>query len=232
MIDKLIQIAIDGPVAAGKGTVARLVAERLGITYVDTGAMYRVAGLLADRAGIDLKEGDKIAQLIKKAKIQLRQPETEERDGRLITVIVDGEDVSWKIRTEKAGRSSSAVAKLAAVRKVLVEKQQEMAKTQSVVMEGRDITFRVLPESKLKIYLTASAEERATRRHKEQLMKGLDVTYQDILTDLIARDRQDMVIVLDQFKIVEGAWVLDTTGMSIEEVVDQIAQKAKEIYEN
>jgi CMP/dCMP kinase len=132
------------------------VAERLNITYIDTGAMYRVAGLLATRAGVAWEDEMGVSRLVEKAQIELRQPRGEEKDGRLITVIVDGEDVSWKIRTEEAGRGSSAVAKLARVREVLVEKQQEIAKNQSVVMEGRDITFRVLPDADLKIYLTAS----------------------------------------------------------------------------
>lgn len=226
-LTKPLQIAIDGPVAAGKGTVARLLAERLGITYIDTGAMYRVAGLLASRAGVAWDNESGVAELVGKAEITLRQPRGEEKDGRLITVIVDGEDVSWKIRTEEAGRGSSAVATLPLVRKALVKKQQEIAKKQGVVMEGRDITFRVLPSADLKIYLTASAEERAKRRHKELLMRGEDVTFEAVLEDLKKRDAQDMGREVDPLQIVAGAWVLDTTGLSISQVVDKIEAKVR-----
>lgn len=224
-----LQIAIDGPVAAGKGTVARLVAERLNITYIDTGAMYRVAGLLATRAGVSWEDEAEVAELTEKAKIELRQPQGEEKDGRLITVVVDGEDVSWKIRTEEASKGSSAVAKHRQVREVLVNKQQEIAQTRSVVMEGRDITFRVLPKADLKIYLTASPEERAKRRHKELLMRGEDVTYEAVLDDLRKRDTQDMGREVDPLQVVKGAWVLDTTGMTIGGVVDKIVARVKSL---
>lgn len=224
---KILQIAIDGPVAAGKGTVARLVAERLGITYVDTGAMYRVAGLLATRVGVSWENEAEVAKLVDEAEIKLNQPQGEEKDGRLITVIVNGEDVSWKIRTEEASKGSSVVAKHSKVRQVLVTKQQKIAAEQSVVMEGRDITFRVLPKATLKIYLTATAEERAKRRHKELLMRGEDVTYEAVLQDLKRRDDQDMGRAVDPLQVAEGAWVLDTTGMTIEGVVDKIVEKVK-----
>ena len=181
---KTLQIAIDGPVAAGKGTVARLVAERLGITYIDTGAMYRAAALLAKRANVTWDDETGVADLVDKGEFVLRQPQGEEKDGRLITVMVNSEDVSWKIRTEEMSQGSSAVARLALVRQALVKKQQAIARQQSVIMEGRDITFRVLPKADLKIYLTASPEERAKRRHKELLMRGEDVTYEAILADL------------------------------------------------
>jgi CMP/dCMP kinase len=224
-----LQIAIDGPVAAGKGTVARLVAERLGITYIDTGAMYRVAALLSTRAGVSWVEENRVAELVKVAEIELKHPEGEKKDGRLITVIVDGEDVSWKIRTEEMSRGSSAVAKLPLVRQALVKKQQEIAAKQGVVMEGRDITFRVLPEADLKIYLTASVEERAKRRHQELLMRGEDVVYELVLNDLKKRDEQDMGREVDPLHIVDGAWVLDTTGMTIEDVVKAIEAKVSQL---
>ena len=222
---KTLQIAIDGPVAAGKGTVARLVAERLGITYIDTGAMYRAAALLAKRANVTWDDETGVADLVDKGEFVLRQPQGEEKDGRLITVMVNSEDVSWKIRTEEMSQGSSAVARLALVRQALVKKQQAIARQQSVIMEGRDITFRVLPKADLKIYLTASPEERAKRRHKELLMRGEDVTYEAILADLKKRDAQDMERQVDPLQIVKGAWVLDTTGMSIEGVVGAIEKR-------
>jgi cytidylate kinase len=178
---------------------------------------------------VSWQDEDGVVPLEKKATIGLEAPQGEKKDGRLITVILDGEDVSWKIRTEEASKGSSAVAVLAKVRQALVLKQQEMARTQSVVMEGRDITFRVLPKADLKIYLTASAEERATRRHKELLMRGEDVALEAVLEDLKKRDAQDMGRAVDPLQIVKGAWVLDTTGMSIEGVVEAIVKKVKDL---
>ena len=137
--------------------------------------------------------------------------------------------MSWKIRTEEASQGSSAVAKLFLVRQALVKKQQDIAATQSVVMEGRDITFRVLPKADLKIYLTASAEERAKRRHNELLMRGEDVTYEAVLEDLKKRDIQDMGRKVDPLRIVEGAWVLDTTKKTIEQVVEEIVKKIESL---
>lgn len=223
------QIAIDGPVAAGKGTVARLVAQRLNITYIDTGAMYRVAALLAIRAGVALNNESEIARIVTEATIDLRQPHHEEKDGRLITVSVNGEDVSWKIRTEEISRGSSAVATLPQVRAALVEKQQAIAAQQNVIMEGRDITFRVLPQANLKIFLTAHVEERAKRRHQELLMRGENVSYETVLRDLKERDAQDMQRAVDPLQITHDAWVLDTTGMTIEAVVDAIETKVNSI---
>jgi cytidylate kinase len=159
----------------------------------------------------------------------MRQPEGVEKDGRLITVIVDGEDVSWKIRTEEMSRGSSAVAKLPALRKELVRKQQQIAKRQSVVMEGRDITFRVLPEAELKVYMTATIEERAKRRQQQLLMQGQDVSYDQVLDEMKKRDKQDMEREVDPLHVVEDAWVLDTTGMTIEGVVKSIVEKVNEL---
>lgn len=223
------QIAIDGPVAAGKGTVARLVAERLGFLYVDTGAMYRVTALVSQRAGIDWSQEEAVAAMIAKTDIQLRRPTEDEKDGRLSTVLVDGEDVSWKIRTEEMSRGSSIVAGLRRVREELVKKQQIIAQAQNVVMEGRDITFRVLPEAKLKIYLTADPEERAKRRHAELLMRGQDISFEEVLQELKDRDIRDMQRAVDPLQVVDGAWVLDTTGLSIDEVVDRIEEKVNQL---
>lgn len=223
------QIAIDGPVAAGKGTVAKLVAKRLGFLYVDTGATYRVAALLAKQAGVDWGDEQQVAQLTKSAQIDMRNPSSTETDGRQTTVIVNGQDVSWAIRTEDMSRGSSAVAKLPAVRQVLVGKQQAIAASQDVVMEGRDITYRVLPQAQLKIYLTADPEVRAHRRHQELLTRGEDVTYDTVLQDLLARDKQDTERATDPLKIVPGSWVLDTTNLAIETVVDQIEANVNEI---
>lgn len=223
---KIFQIAIDGPVAAGKGTVSRLVAERLGFLYVDTGAMYRVACLLALRAGIPLTDEAAIVSEVKKHRIEMHTPKANEQDGRLTTVLLDGEDVSWKIRTVEISNGVPIVAAHKALRAELVRQQQEIARTQSVVMEGRDITFRVLPKAQLKIFLTATDTERARRRHMELLEKGQDVTLDQVYQDLLIRDRRDMERDVDPLHVVLGASVLDTSKLSIEEVVDLIVNKA------
>lgn len=144
------QIAIDGPVAAGKGTVSRLVADELGFLYVDTGAMYRVAALIGLRSQINLQDPKTLSPLVKQAEIHMRNPNQNEQDGRLTTVLLNNEDVSWAIRTENVSQGASQVAVHPEIREVLVSKQQKIAQNQSVVMEGRDITHKVLPNADLK----------------------------------------------------------------------------------
>lgn len=223
------QIAIDGPVAAGKGTVSRLVAQRLGFLYIDTGAMYRTAALIALRAHIPYEAQEKIVAEVKQHTIGMHTPTAAEADGRLTTVLLDGEDVSWKIRTEEVGRGSSVVAAHKLLRAELVRQQQQIAASQSVVMEGRDITFRVLPEAQLKIFLTADDKIRAQRRHVEQLAKGQDVSFEAILEDLRLRDKRDMERDVDPLHIVPGAWVIDTSALSIEQVVDLVVERVQQM---
>lgn len=223
------QIAIDGPVAAGKGTVAKLVAKRLGFLYVDTGAMYRVATLLAKEADISTDNEMEIATLIDNTEIVMRNPTENELDGRQTTVIVNRNDVSWVIRTEDISRGVPLVARLPEVRKVLVKKQQQIAATQNVVMEGRDITYRVLPDAQLKIYLTGDEIVRTKRRHQELLSRGQDITFEQVLQDLRERDKIDRERTIDPLQVVPGAWLLDTTPYSIEDVVDLIENKVNEI---
>lgn len=215
-------IAIDGPVAAGKGTISRLAAERLGFLYVDTGAMYRATALLALQHQVDWQNEQAVAELVEKAEIFMRNPNEGERDGRLTTVLLDGEDVSWKIRTEEVSRGSSAVARYPKVRHVLVKKQQEIAASQDVVMEGRDITYRVLPDAQLKIYLTANDVVRAKRRHLQLQTKGEDVSFEQVYQELHDRDQQDMSRATDPLKIVPEAWIIDASDLSIDQVVELI----------
>lgn len=224
-------IAIDGPVAAGKGTISRLVAERLGFLYVDTGAMYRMTALLGLRHKVDLNDEDGLVKLVAKSEMKMRTPTEEEKDGRLSTIFLNGEDVSWKIRTEKVSLGASSVAKLAKVRHLLVEKQQEIAKGQDVIMEGRDITYRVLPEANLKIFLTGSDVVRAKRRLNQLLTKGEDVKFEQIYSDLAKRDEQDMTRETDPLQIVPDAVVIDTSDLSIQQVVDIIVNKANVLIE-
>ena len=221
------QIAIDGPVAAGKGTVSRLIAKRLGFLYVDTGAMYRVSAYLAHTHSIPFENAPEVLKLVQHHEISMRPPTEDENDGRQCTVLLDGEDVSWKIRTEIISKGSSVVASQKILRAELVRQQQEIAKSQSVVMEGRDITFRVLPNADLKIFLTADDTERARRRHMELLEKGEDVSYDDVYKDLLERDKRDMERDVDPLHIVPDAWVLDTSHLSIEEVVQSVVAKVE-----
>lgn len=226
-MNKFFHIAIDGPVAAGKGTISRLVAQRLGFLYVDTGAMYRMTALLAilNQVEISSQNESKIVELVKKSKMEMRNPSEEEKDGRLTTVFLDKEDVSWKIRTEQVGQGASKVATLPGIRKVLVAKQQKIAQTQHVIMEGRDITFRVLPNAQLKIYLTASDIIRAKRRHMEYQIKGVDIGFDEVYQELMKRDERDMHRDNDPLQIVEDAWVIDTSDLSIEQVIELIVAK-------
>lgn len=222
------QIAIDGPVAAGKGTVSRLLAEKLGFLYVDTGAMYRTAALLALTNQVDFSAEDKIVALIAKSNLEMRNPKGEkEADGRLTTIILDGQDVSWAIRTEACSDGSSKVAVLGKVRAILVEKQKEIASKQNVVMEGRDITFKVLPHADLKIFLTADLEIRAKRRHLQYLTKGVDKTLEEVVAEVKERDERDMNRAIDPLHQTPDSWLLDSSQLDIEAVVDQIAERVQ-----
>ncbi len=214
---RLLQIAIDGPVGAGKSTIAKILADKLGIIYIDTGAMYRATAFLAKAQKIDLKDEKKIVALLKKAKIEFKKSH----------LFLNGQDISSVIRTPEMGYGASVVATLPLVRKLLVEKQKKLAKGESVVMEGRDITTRVLPLAKLKIYLTADQKERAERKYKEFKNRGFEKSFGYVLEETIKRDTQDTERKTDPLKIVADAWVLDTTDLSISEVVNKILQKTK-----
>lgn len=228
---KPFQIAIDGPVSAGKGTVSRLVADRLGFLYVDTGAMYRLTALLAQRHGVDFDQEDTIVDLLKSVEIDIRQPSEQEKDGRLTTVLLDGEDVSWAIRTESVSTGASKVAVHPKVRANLVEKQQLIAQKRDVVMEGRDITYRVLPDAQLKIYLTANDVVRAKRRHFQLQTRGESMTFDEVYIELTKRDKHDSERKTDPLQITPDAWMIDTSDLSIEQVVDLIVAKARIIQE-
>ncbi len=223
------QIAIDGPLASGKGTVARLVAERLHLLYIDTGAMYRMTALQALRHQVDLNDEHAVVNILQTADMQMRPPRDAEKDGRLSTVLLNGEDVSWQIRTEQVSDGSSKVAVHAHVREFLVKKQQAIAANQDVIMEGRDITYRVLPHANLKIYLTASTEVRAQRRLEDLQRRGVDTQYEHVLADVVMRDKRDMEREADPLQVVEDAWVLDTTQMTIEEAVEAIVARAEQL---
>lgn len=224
-------IAVDGPVSAGKGTVCRLVADELHILYVDTGATYRATALIALRNKVAWEDEDSVVRVLKESKLEMSLPTEEEKDGRLVTVLLDGEDVSWKIRTEEVGKGASIVAALPKVREVLVKIQQDIALNQDVIMEGRDITYKVLPQADLKIFLTASGLVRAKRRHLQLQTRGENATFDDVYEDLLERDKLDSERSVDPLQIIPEAWVIDTSDLSISHVVEAIVQRARVIRE-
>lgn len=222
---QIFQIAIDGPVAAGKGSVSKLVAEKLGFLYVDTGAMYRVATLIAKRAGLDYGAEKVIARKVKGADIQMVWRKDEHPDGRLATVLLEGEDVTWEIRTKEIDANVAKVASLPLVRKELVVKQQAIAAKVSVVMEGRDIGTVVLPGADLKIYLDAREEVRVERRVKELETQGKEVNRESVAERIRERDRLDKSRKTDPLMITKDAWYLDTSDLRIEEVAKMIVER-------
>ncbi len=227
---KTFQIAIDGPVAAGKGTTAKLVAQRLGYLYVDTGAMYRALTLYVQRKEISLENESEVVQVLQhdEPKVALQVPVEEEKDGRLCTVLLNGEDVSWKVRAEEVSRGVSVITQYGGVRDMITPLAQRIASEQSVVMEGRDITSVVLPHADLLIYMDADAMERAKRRHRELLTRGEDITIEAVYQDLVERDERDSHRAIAPLKKVEGAWIIDTTGMTIDQVAEMIVAKVNE----
>lgn len=228
---KTYQIAIDGPVAAGKGTTAKLVAARLGFLYVDTGAMYRTLALFAKQKGVSWESEVEVVNLIEREKprVELYLPSEIERDGRLCTVKLNGEDVSWAIRTEEISRAVSIITQYAGVRDYITPLARKIASEQNVVMEGRDITTVVLPEADLKIYMDASADERAKRRHRELMTRGEDISYDAVYAQMVERDLRDSQRTIAPLKKADDAWILDTTGKSIDEVAEIIITRVGEL---
>ncbi len=221
MKQKYQQIAIDGPAGAGKSTVARKVAEILGYCYLDTGAMYRAIAYKALQEEIPLEDEQRITELAINSAISFSHV-----DHR--TVYCDGFDVTIQIRSDAVSRAVSIVASYPGVREQLVRLQRLEAEKGNVVMDGRDIGTYVLPTAKVKIYLTASEEERARRRYLENIQAEKGSSLQDVLNDIEKRDRQDSQREIAPLKPARDAIVLDTTGLSIEEVVEQIVKIVRE----
>ncbi len=218
----MISIAIDGPAGAGKSTLSRTMAKKLGFMYVDTGALYRTIGLKFLRLGFDTELNCDVAEVLKDTVADIRFIENEQR------VFLDGEDVSEKIRTAEASMMASAVSARPEVRAYLLDKQRELAKKNNVVMDGRDIGTVVLPDATLKIYLTASAEDRAMRRYKEMLEKGMTAQYDDVLADIIKRDYNDMHRDIAPLKQAQDAVLADTTGYEFEQSLELLLKIVKE----
>lgn len=211
-----INVAIDGPSGAGKSTMARLLAQQLGFVYVDTGAMYRSIGLYAKRAGIGLEEIEAIVPRLPEITIQLRYT-----DG-VQHIFLNGEDVSEEIRTEIISRYASAVSTLAPVREYLLELQRGLARDHDVIMDGRDIGTVILPHAQVKIFLTASAEERARRRYQELLEKSQAVEYDQVYQDLLARDEKDTSRAAAPLKPAADAVQLNSTAYTLEETLERM----------
>lgn len=207
-------VAIDGPAGAGKSTVARQVADRLGLTYVDTGAMYRAIAWKALQDGVNIEDEEAVTQLAESITFQLDPA----------GIRLNGLRLTDEIRTPKVSALASAVAKVPGVRRVLVNKQQEIAKQQSVVMDGRDIGTHVLPDADVKIFLTASIEERARRRYKELIEKGIPADLAELQQDIRRRDENDRSRTYAPLTQAEDAIFIDTTHQSIEEAVEEILQ--------
>ncbi|MFD1707121.1 (d)CMP kinase [Siminovitchia sediminis] len=222
---KKISIAIDGPAAAGKSTVARIVADQLSYIYIDTGAMYRALTYTALESGTDIHDEEQLCHLLKNIQIELKQ-----ENGRQ-AVLVDGENVTMEIRASEVTNSVSVVAAHRTVREELVCRQQELGKQGGVVMDGRDIGTKVLPQAELKIFLLASVDIRARRRHKENLEKGYPSDLEQLKKEIMLRDQSDTEREVSPLKKAEDAIEIDTSALSVEEVVERITAMAKERIE-
>lgn len=220
---KRLKIAIDGPAAAGKSTIAKMTAKKLGYTYIDTGAMYRALTYKALEENIDINNGAALGGLLRRIDIML-EPLGENGQA----VIVDGEDVSEAVRSSKVTAAVSAVATHNEVRELMVEKQRILGNAMGVVMDGRDIGTHVLPDAELKIFMTASVEERALRRYNENNKRGIESSLEMLKTEISERDRADSEREVSPLKQAEDALFIDTTAMSIEEVAKEISRLAKE----
>lgn len=210
----MVSVAIDGPAGAGKSTLARRLAAELGYIYVDTGAMFRTIGLYALRAGKDPKDNEAVNALLPEISLKFAFIGGEQH------IYLNGEDVSTAIRTEEVGMAASAVGANPAVRTFLLGMQRDMAKTQDVLMDGRDIGTVVLPDATVKIFLTASPEARATRRWKEYQQKGVEVSYEEVLADVRQRDYQDTHRAAAPLRQADDAQLLDTSEMNFEQSLE------------
>lgn len=215
------QIAIDGPSATGKSTLAKALAKELSFIYIDTGAMYRAVGLYNIRKNIDLNNEDDVVNTLKDISIDIKYIDKEQR------IFLNGEDVSSQIREEKVGMAASIVSTYKKVREVLVDLQRSLANVQNVIMDGRDIGTVVLLNASLKIFLTASSEERTKRRYLELKEKGKDVSIEDVAKELKERDERDTKRANSPLTKAEDAILVDTTNMNIEQTIEYI----KKLYE-
>ena len=220
---KNISVGIDGPAGAGKSSVSKAVAGKLGFVYIDTGAMYRAAALFAMNNGIDIvNERERLISNLDKLNITIKYTAEGQR------IFLDGADVSESIRTPEVSVGASNIAVIPEVREKLVAMQQDMVKHDNVIMDGRDICTVVLPNADVKIFLTASVEERAKRRYKEMTEKGMSADFEEIKREIEYRDKNDSERAASPLKIAEGAAVVDTTGLTFDEVIERLTGMIKE----
>jgi cytidylate kinase len=219
-------IAIDGPAAAGKSTVARLLADRIGALLFDTGALYRAISLLALRANVAPGDAQALSEIAHEAHIHVRPASV--NDGRLFDVLIDNEDVTWALREPEIGEIVSRVSEHPEVRDALLPLQRKIAAAGPVVMVGRDIGSVVVPDAGLKIYLDASLQERATRRFRESQARGMDVTYGDVLEETQQRDTTDSSRDTAPLRAAPDAFRIETDALEIDEVVDLIDRLRRE----
>ena len=212
----MLNIAIDGPSGAGKSTISKMLAKKLGIIYLDTGAMYRAVALYVHRKGVDVNDAKKVVPLLDEIEIEFRG------DGDEKKIFLNGEDVSSAIREHAVSKLASDVSKIKEVRLFLVEQQRAIAKKSDIVLDGRDVTSFVLPDSKYKFFLTASAEERARRRYEELKAKGSDISYEMILADVNDRDYNDTHRDFAPLVQTDDAVLIDSTNMTTDEVIEVI----------
>ncbi|MFI3129528.1 MAG: (d)CMP kinase [Bacillota bacterium] len=216
-------IAIDGPSGAGKSTIAKQLSFDLGITYLDTGAMYRAVGLYCYRNGIDIFSGEQLEANLDKIVIDMGYSNGQTK------VILNGEDVSTAIRENHISQMASDVSKLVCVRLAMVEKQREIARGKSIVMDGREIGTFVFPDAKVKFYLDATSEERADRRHKQLLEKGENISVEVLKAEIEKRDENDKNREFAPLKRADDAIFVDSTHMTLADVVAYMSEKTKEI---
>lgn len=221
-LTEVINIAVDGPAGSGKSTVSKLIAERMGVLYLDTGAMYRAIALKCIRENADYAEKDAVKHVLDRLSLKV-----EYKDGKQVTLL-DGEDVSGYIRTPQVSLIASYVSAYSFVRHKMVALQREIAKKTSCILDGRDIGTNVLPDCRYKFYLTASAEVRAKRRFEEDKAKGSDQTFDEVLKDINERDFHDKNRAVAPLKQASDATVIDTSDMTVEEVVSAIIEKIQE----
>ncbi len=213
-----IAIAIDGPSGAGKSTISKMLAKEFGFTYVDTGAIYRTVGVYVYRNGIDPKDSAAVSLILDKVGIEIKH------EGGLQRLYLNGEDVTREIREHEISQYASAVSAIPEVRAFLLEMQREFARRDNVIMDGRDIGTVVLPDAKIKIFLTATDEDRARRRYEELLAKGQDVPFEKVLQDMRERDARDSARAVAPLAAAEDAILVDTTGNTLEKSLGVIRE--------
>lgn len=218
----MTKIAIDGPAGAGKSTISKKVAKELGFVYIDTGAMYRTVGLKAVRCGIDTKDTEGVASILPSLDIDIKHEGVEQH------IYLDGENVSDKIRTPEISMAASNVSAIPAVRVAMVDLQRKLAENHDVVMDGRDIATFVLPDAEIKIFLTASVDARAKRRYAELIEKGENVTFEDVKSEMELRDKNDSTRAVSPLKIADGAEVIDTSELTLEDSIQKVTEYVRE----